>query len=313
MRVIKNIGPKAAMITLILALTDTTLSFSQELPIKLGTQKEAAVNKLGPPQKTKSFSRGRERLFYDDLAIDIIDNKVWMIHSIKSFKGSIFSVRVGDNIYRVNKLLGDPDESDEKRLIYYDHKGNYLNFYLDKNRGTISGFFIRPGLSKEEMEKREKKIAELVARGVIPSDEERRTNMLKKVSHERVTAKEYKKTKRNVQMASTKYQTITGVLKDKNPGLSPVEKSHKDARKMKKFAVEYIATENGVTKRFRQDCFLNKYVFSLKNALNSIKVGDPITIRGRWKYLEDEKKIKKKGIILEQRMSMAIFVVDRIE
>jgi hypothetical protein len=313
MRVINNIWCKAVIISLIIVLTDTAMGFSQDLPVELGTEREVVVKKLGPPQKTKRLRSGRERLFYDDLAIDIFDNKVKTIHGIGNFKGSIYSVHLGDNSYRVNKLLGEPDESYENQLIYYDHQGNYLIYYLDKKRKSVSSFFVHPGMSKEAIEKRKRKLAELVERGVIPSDEERRSNMRKKVSHERVTAKEYKKNKRKIQMASTKYQTITGVLKDKNPGLSPVEKLHNDARKMKKFVVEYIAKDNGVTKRYLQDCFLNKYIFSLKNALNSINVGDPITIRGRWKYLEDEKEIKKKKFVIEERMLLSIFLVDRIE
>lgn len=313
MIVINNIWYRAVIISLIIAFADPALIFSRELPIELGSTREMVVNKLGSPQKTKSFSSGRERLFYNDLAIDIIDQKVWMIHGLNYYKGSIFSVRIGDNISRVNRLLGEPDESDEKQLVYYNHKGDCLYFYLDKNRGTISSFFIRPGLSKEVVEKKKKKIAKLVDRGVIPSGEERRSNLLKKVTHKRVTTKEYKKNKRKAQMASIKYQTITGVLKDKNPGLSPVEKSHDAARKMKKFVVEHIATEDGVTKRFLQDCFINKYVFSLKKKLNSINVGARITVRGQWKYLEDKRKIKKKKFVIEERMFLNIFLVDRIE
>lgn len=132
MRVINNIWFKAVIISLIIALADTAMGFSQDLPVELGTEREAAVKKLGPPQKTKRLRSGSERLFYDDLAIDIFDNKVKTIHGIGNFKGSIYSVRLGDNSYRVNKLLGEPDESYENQLIYYDHQGNYLIFYLDK-------------------------------------------------------------------------------------------------------------------------------------------------------------------------------------
>jgi hypothetical protein len=148
-----------------------------------------------------------------------------MILGIKDFKESIFSVRMGDNIYRVKRLLGDPDESDKNQLIYYNHQGNYLNFYLDKKRKCISGFFIRPGLSKEEVENKKKTMATMVETGAIPSHEERRSNLLKKVAAKRVAEREYKKDQRNAQMAAMGNPSISGSLKEKNTVLNPVENS----------------------------------------------------------------------------------------
>jgi hypothetical protein len=301
------------ILSLVLLRTDPVVAGGDELKVRVGDTEKTVLELMGAPLKKVREKGSGEKLLYRGMIIRLKNNRVSSIAAGRGFKGTILSVAVGDSVLKARGMLGRPDKTQGKRLVYYDVKGCYVRLAADCDNRYVQDIYVSKAISHDAVGKRDALRRDLVARGIRPSEEEIRDRRVSLFRHKEVTKDEYRKARREGLRRSRKAETLNARIMDKHPPFTPIEKQHDLHEDMVKFRVNYAAVEEGRRKSFTHDCFFSRFDAGLRKKLDALSKGDRVTVLGHWEDHTVRSRNDFAGMEMKRRAFITIFMVDKLK